>query len=238
MTERPDQSLAWSSAGTTLVQTTLDALSDAELAGASLLPDWSRAHVVAHLARNADALVNLLQWAQTGIETPMYPSAERRNADIEESARRPPSAGRADLSATCARLDAELAAMPDLAWTARVRTAQGRDIPASVVPWMRVREVWLHAVDLGGAATMADIPDDVLGAIVDDAAVMITGRGEGSSLVLVCTSDDRRWSVGVEGDPVEVRGQLVDLAGYLLRGSVTGSLSSSRAELPPAPRWL
>ena len=34
-------------------------LDDDDFAGPSGLPDWSRAHVVAHVARNADALGNL-----------------------------------------------------------------------------------------------------------------------------------------------------------------------------------
>jgi len=31
-------------------------------------------------------MVNLLSWARTGTETPMYASAESRNADIEAGA--------------------------------------------------------------------------------------------------------------------------------------------------------
>ena len=31
----------------------------------SALPGWTRAHVLTHLARNADAMVNLLTWART-----------------------------------------------------------------------------------------------------------------------------------------------------------------------------
>src|ERR1041384_868904 len=52
------------------------------------LPGWTRAHVLSHLARNADALVNLLTWARTGIEHPMYASKADRDADIEEGAQR------------------------------------------------------------------------------------------------------------------------------------------------------
>src|SRR5678816_1103084 len=35
-------------------------LTDANLAEPSLLPGWTRAHVMAHVARNADSLINLL----------------------------------------------------------------------------------------------------------------------------------------------------------------------------------
>src|SRR4029453_13661966 len=52
------------------------ALDDAALSGRSLLPGWTRGHVLTHLARNADGAVNLLTWARTGVETPHYASRE------------------------------------------------------------------------------------------------------------------------------------------------------------------
>ena len=54
----------------------------------SLCEGWTRAHVVTHIARNADALSNLVHWATTGEPTPMYASPESRDADIAEGARR------------------------------------------------------------------------------------------------------------------------------------------------------
>jgi uncharacterized protein (TIGR03083 family) len=63
-------------AATGLLLATAAALGDAEVRGPSLLPGWSRGHVLTHIARNADGLGNLLRWARTGAETPMYASAE------------------------------------------------------------------------------------------------------------------------------------------------------------------
>ena len=40
-------------------------------------PGWSRRHVVAHVGYNARALTRLVEWAKTGIETPMYASADQ-----------------------------------------------------------------------------------------------------------------------------------------------------------------
>ena len=47
------------------------------------------------------------------------------------------------------------AALDGAAWDARVRVRQGDEVPARVLPWLRVRELWLHAVALGdtGAGT-------------------------------------------------------------------------------------
>ncbi len=44
--------------------------------------------MITHLSRNADGLVNLLHWAQTGVETTMYVSDEKRDADIAAGAGR------------------------------------------------------------------------------------------------------------------------------------------------------
>jgi DNA-binding CsgD family transcriptional regulator len=38
-------------------------MTDAEAREPSLLPGWTRGHVLTHVARNADALTNLLSWA-------------------------------------------------------------------------------------------------------------------------------------------------------------------------------
>ena len=96
----------------------------------------------------------LLSWARTGEETPMYPDMETRDREIESSARQEPDALKADVRDTAARFDATIDALPAQAWSARVRTFQGRDIPASFVLWMRVREVWLHPVDMGAGASV------------------------------------------------------------------------------------
>ena len=68
---------------------TAGALDDAQAAAPSRLPGWTRGHILTHLARNADGFRNLLIWARTGTETPMYPSEESRDRDIEAGARRP-----------------------------------------------------------------------------------------------------------------------------------------------------
>src|SRR6185437_8551533 len=76
-------------AATSRLLDTARTLSDADVLAPSGLPGWSRGHVLSHIARNADSLVNLLSWAATGVEIPQYPSREVRDADIEAGASRP-----------------------------------------------------------------------------------------------------------------------------------------------------
>ncbi|WP_275562766.1 maleylpyruvate isomerase N-terminal domain-containing protein [Streptomyces sp. 5-6(2022)] len=78
-------------------------MTDVGFARPSALPGWSRAHLVAHVARDADALVNLLNWARTGVDSSMYASADQRAREIEEDARRRPEDLRAELLAADGR---------------------------------------------------------------------------------------------------------------------------------------
>ena len=89
----------------------------------------------------------LATWARPASRRPMYTGREQRAADIERSAALPGDTLRAQLADTAAaldRTDGSTAAQ----WEAKVRSALGRAIPAAELPWMRIREVWLHAVDL------------------------------------------------------------------------------------------
>src|SRR5688500_6572348 len=83
-----------------------------DTAAPSLLPGWTCGHVLTHIARNADSYVNLLTWARTGVETPMYPSLERRAEEIVAGAGRSLAEQIADLTASAARFAAAVDAMP------------------------------------------------------------------------------------------------------------------------------
>lgn len=90
MSARPATMLERVAKGTAAFEAAVHRLTDPGFTSPSYLPGWSRAHVVAHVARNADALVNLLTWARTGVETPMYASGDQRAREIDEGARRRP----------------------------------------------------------------------------------------------------------------------------------------------------
>ena len=61
-------------------------ITEPDLRTPSLLPGWTRAHVLAHLARGADAMRNLLVGARDGQDRPAYASAAARQADVEHGA--------------------------------------------------------------------------------------------------------------------------------------------------------
>jgi len=227
---RFDASRRWWAAGELIVSGHVYRLSDADLAADSGLPGWSRAHVVAHLARNADALVNLLTWARTGVETPMYPSRAARDAGIEATAAQPPAELRSDFGAASERLTAAIRGMPAEAWTAQVRNGQGVAVRASAVPWMRAKEVWVHGVDLRAGLTFADLPVEFAVALVDDVLDLFADRGQAPEVTIVATDVDRTWANGDK----RIRGPVAAIAAWLTRSDASGMGN----DVPPPPAWL
>lgn len=159
---------AWAGAGTRLVLAAVADLDEAGFFADSLLPGWTRKHLAAHVAANADALCNLVHWAATGEETPMYASAEERAAGIAKGPALSADELRSWLTGSARRLAEGLDALTDEQWRNEVVTAQGRTVPATELPWMRAREVCVHAADLGTGVTFADLPDGFLTALVGE----------------------------------------------------------------------
>lgn len=160
--------LAWVAEGTALCHKAIDRLDEASYGAPSLLPGWTRKHLVAHLAGNAEALGNLLHWARTGEPTPMYSSPEQRAAAIESGAGQPGDWLTVWFEESARALAEAMATMTGERWQAEVVTAQGRTVPASETAWMRSREVMVHAVDLATGVRFADLPEEFLAELRDD----------------------------------------------------------------------
>jgi maleylpyruvate isomerase len=229
-------SLAWAADGAAHLRGLMGRLGDDAFRAPSLLPGWSRAHVLTHLARNADGMVNLLLWARTGIVTPAYASAEARNADIEKGAVRAPNEIRDDVIASSDRLATVVRDLPEAAWAALVTNVQGRVIRASSVPWIRAREMWIHAVDLDAGAEFADMPGPMVNALLVDGCEAMSRKPDCPVLRLV--DGDRAWEIG-EGTAVVVTGPAPELAAWLLGRSKGKPLrADGTRKLPALPPWL
>ncbi|MGW1675430.1 maleylpyruvate isomerase family mycothiol-dependent enzyme [Streptomyces sp. NPDC002324] len=240
MSGRPDTMLAWVTDGTAAFEAVVQGLTDPDFAQPSQLPGWNRADVVAHVARNADAIGNLLAWARTGVVTPMYTDAEQRAREIQASAAQPVVDLRADLRAAHERLARAFDTLPDDAWDEVVRTARGRRVPVSEVPWMRLREVWVHAVDLAAGTSFAAVPRAVCAALVDDVAGTFHARRDFPPVKLQAGSSGRTWVLGAPGttSPSVVCGDLPSLAAYATGRPAPGPLRGARGSVPKLPAWL
>jgi maleylpyruvate isomerase len=143
--------------------------------GVSILPGWSRRHLVSHVAANADALGNLVRWAVTGVPTPMYACPEARTAGIMRGLEMSPRELDSWLRRSATDLVLSMQSVTGEQWTHRVVTAQGRTVLATEIPWLRARELYVHAVDLGLGVGFADLPADFLEALAAD---VIAKRGD------------------------------------------------------------
>ncbi|TQC50493.1 maleylpyruvate isomerase family mycothiol-dependent enzyme [Rhodococcus sp. WS4] len=222
--------------GTAYFAQRLAELSDSDLDGETHLSGWSRRHLLAHVGYNAAALCRLLDWAATGVETPMYASAEQRGREIAEGATLNGAALRNLFTHTVARLDEKWRNLPRSAWSAQVRTAQGRLVPVSETAWMRTREVWIHAVDLGNGGRFGDFPDVVLDSLLTDIVGMWQKKDLGAGLILAV---DGREPVAVRPDspPADkVSGPLAAVVRWAAgRGAVDLNIDGGVGE---PPRWL
>ena len=227
--------LDWMRAGEQFFAAQLDGL---DVSAPSLLPGWTRGHVATHVARNADALVRLATWARTGVETPMYRSVADRNAQIQQGAGRPAAELIADVTASASALAEALAALDEAGWQAQVRTSRGRAIPGAELPWMRAKEVWLHAVDLGAGAAVDDLPEGAVDLLLDEVCEYFSCAQGAPALQLVPDDRPRTWAVTMgQRPPVEVSGSAADLLAWLV-GRSSGSGLKTADALPPLPAWL
>src|ERR671914_2739458 len=95
------------------------AVRDEDWQAPSRLPGWSRGHVASHIARQADGMVRLTEWARTGERQDMYASAEQREADIEQGSGRTGLELQIDLDTSAGRLGGAFEAMDEAgAWEA------------------------------------------------------------------------------------------------------------------------
>jgi maleylpyruvate isomerase len=219
--------------GTAFFARKLTELADDDFADPSLLTGWRRAHLIAHVGYNARAVRRLVDWARTEIETPMYDSPDARAREIELGATLSPLALRHLCHHAAIDLDVAWRDLPETAWQHRVRTAQGRHVPVSETVWMRMREVWLHAIDLDNGATFADVPEPVLLRLLADITGTWSRRGDGLGLRLEVTGtvEPVVFDVGPEVTEV-VRGSAARLARW-----ATGRMDLTR-QSHRAPRWL
>ena len=224
------------SRSTTRLLKTARALSDETVAAPSLLPGWTRGHVLTHLSRNADGAVNLLTWARTGVRTPQYESMARRAADIKAGAGRAAAAQLDDLTASCARFADAVDAMPAQGWTYVVETAGGRELAAAQFMWFRLREVEIHHVDLHAGYGPADWPEAFALRLCRTVAEDMATRAEGPRLVLRAPEVGHDLVLGEGAKSPVVSGTVRAVVAWLIgRSDGNGLTVTPAGPLPPVP---
>jgi maleylpyruvate isomerase len=230
---------------------TAASLRDEDLGAPSLCDGWTRGHVLAHLSRNADALVRLVRWAATGAPEEMYPGgAPAREAEIDAGAGRPVADQVADLRGSAVALGAAFERLRRELRTGGpsapvVEGRGGHRMAAADLPFVRLREVVYHHADLDAGFSLEDVDERLLARFLDDAVGRLSLSRRAPALVLLAgpVASDRdgeaeaRWEVaGADRDtpPVVVRGSRAALLLWLARRRADGIRSDG--PLPELPR--
>jgi maleylpyruvate isomerase len=217
-------------AATERLLSTVDHLSDSAWTGPSHCTGWTRAHVIAHLALNAEGLAGVLRGFRDGVPVTMYVSNPARDDDIAALAATSPAAVRERLRAGCAAF-AEVAAVADglAPGTTFERTPGGRVMPAGAVPFLRLREVEIHHADLDAGYTASDWPPaNAMSFLTND-----SHQYRGPGFHAVATDEPARWAFGSpEADAPTVSGPLGALAWWATGRDPGPVLSSTNGTLP------
>ena len=156
----PARELGWARRGTAYFARLLNTMSDAELDRPSMVPGWSRRHVVAHVGYGARRLCRIIEAARASrdaeIETP-----EDRAAEIALGATLPAHALRNLFKHTEVHLNVEWRDLTDADWDRPAVLPDGTRATLRDTAPFRARDIWMRSVELGLGATYDDMPPDL-----------------------------------------------------------------------------
>ncbi|MCY7396193.1 MAG: maleylpyruvate isomerase family mycothiol-dependent enzyme, partial [Nocardioides sp.] len=170
----------------------VDRMPDDAWSGPSLLPGWSRAHVVAHLTLQGEEMARDVEGARTGDQVPV--SSTGQHDDLDHLAGAPTADLRERLLGSTTRVAEALAGSGALA-----------DLPSDLAD-RRWREVEIHHADLDAGYSSADWSP----AFVDRLLDAVTADPAPPTDAVLQDGSARRWVLGA-GGPV-VRGPAHALA--------------------------
>jgi maleylpyruvate isomerase len=156
----PDAAIVLCQAAHARLRAAVQTMSDEQVRRPSRLPGWSIAHVLTHIARNADGHVRRLDAALRGEELARYPGgSQQRSSEITDGSQRRATEILSDLSAAEARLENVWERSVAAGWPHR--DLLGADHWATIAsPSRRLREVEMHHVDLGIGYEPSDWPEE------------------------------------------------------------------------------
>jgi maleylpyruvate isomerase len=204
----------------------------------SLLSGWSRAHVVGHLSRNADAFARVLTQAASGERGSMYDAQSTRERDIEDTARKDLGWLVEDANRSAQRLEhawRRCGADPDTPYS---RLPDGQEtFPLHTVGFRRRAEVEIHHADLDLGYLPSTWPTDFSLRMVAQRQEELARLPEGGpAMVLSSTDVEGLWRFG-SGPGPEVRGSVGDLAWWLVGRGGGAGLECPSGRLPVLGPW-
>ncbi|WP_194467830.1 maleylpyruvate isomerase N-terminal domain-containing protein [Bradyrhizobium sp. CCBAU 53340] len=154
----PARDLLWARQGTAYFARKLNELSDSALDAPSLIPCWTRRHVVAHIGYQARSLARLAEAARKGMAKEVLVEPEHQNENVEFGATLPAHALRYLFQHSAVHLNVEWRDLSDSQWQTSVLSLKGDLVPLSRTPWSRATEIWRRAIDLDNGGSLYDLP--------------------------------------------------------------------------------
>jgi maleylpyruvate isomerase len=222
--------------------TSASRMTDDDCRAPSLLPGWTRAHVLTHWARNADGQTRMLLAAIRGEVAAQYPGGDaQREADIEAGAARAAGLILGDARGAIDRVEDAWSRMPPAAWS-RPAAARIGQRPAWMSVWARWRETEIHHVDLKAGYTHSHWPPEFVDLMLPRVLPTLNTRLTDQTIVQV-RATDRPWTrtateATTAGDAVIVSGAASAILCWLAGRPVpTAALTVSRSgQHWPLPR--
>jgi len=193
-------------------------LRDSDIRRPSRLPDWTRGHVLTHLARNADGHCNMFDGAARGEVFAQYPGGMSQRVDeIADGAQRPAATIIDDLEHTIARLEACWDGATAEMWQhGRCRSFSG-EMPIATQPFRRWREVEIHLHDLGASFDWNDWSDAYVERELEVTIGNLGARLGDHALALRSTDSQHVWTIPENScSVVEVRAPRRQLLAWLV----------------------
>jgi maleylpyruvate isomerase len=156
----PDAAITLCRAAHARLLAAVQGMSDEQVCRPSRLPGWTVAHVLTHIARNADGHVRRLEAALRGEELARYPGgSQQRSSEITDGSQRRAHEIVSDLSAAEVRLEDVWERSVAAGWPHR-DLMSGDHWATIASPSRRLREVEMHHVDLGIGYEPSDWPEE------------------------------------------------------------------------------
>ncbi len=226
---------------TAILRDAMAELDDVLMHEASMLPGWTRGHVLAHLDGNAQGIARLARWAADGIERPMYISREVRDADVQMHAGRDARSHESSVTQSARALREDLGRLTADQRAGEVTLGNGLRVRAASLARHRLQEVCVHHADLGlPGYTWRDWPEEMAEHMTRLVARDFAERGE-----FPVASIEWESTGGVDGDrlaivpgDVHVLGSAPALLAWLLgRSAGEGLAITGASQIPAAPAW-
>ncbi|MFC8130263.1 maleylpyruvate isomerase family mycothiol-dependent enzyme [Streptomyces sp. NPDC057302] len=216
---------------------TAASLSDQDVEAPSLLPGWTRGHVLTHLARSADSRTRLLASARTGTDVPQYADDGQRERDIEEGAGRSACALLYDMDTALHRFLSAAAAHPPNAWDVPVRWLGAGLRPVRGAVGSMLREVEVHHTDLATGHGPAHWPALFTARELETTTANLRTDPQSPPMTLCADEDQRPRVIGDSPGP-RVTGPAAELLGWLTGRTDGHPLTvEPQGPLPTLPTW-